>query len=146
MLDFLQRAKRIQALEDITAELHTKYAFARQKSTSVAVVPNYPSNDELYDTVCRARSDAILAVSELGMARGMLLNNMNTHTHIHIHVTTLAHEDTANGTHMTEALQEDGQEELHPDTTIDTPNSVEEGMEFDLFLLQEHNEFSSLVA
>lgn len=132
MLDFLHRAKRIQAQDEIVCELGQKYTFARQKQIGSGTYEQQrlPTDEEIHDEICSARFDAQAQIGKLGMV--IKLPNANLHIHIHQTLTQIMSQDCIVG----DGDQQPVDEQTTPDVTMaDT---------YDLFLLQQYNEFTNL--
>lgn len=131
MLDFLHRAKRIQAQDDIAVNLQEKYAFARQKPDGQHLAIHLPSDEVIYGIICTARVDALNEIERLGMS-------IVDRTNIPICVPATTHQ------HDTQIIEHEEPAVVVTDTDTEIESSSSVDVEYDLFLLQQHNEFESL--
>lgn len=132
MLDFLHRAKRIQALEDISRELKNKYVIARQQqSADHRPEESLPSNDDITKIINAALTDARTAVNELGMIGDTTQLEIPPITH----------------TNTQANVDEDTRPVFETEPADAPPNSAtcaDDDMRYDLYLLQKHNDFECL--
>lgn len=132
LLDFLHRSKRIQAQEEIICDLKSKYVFARQNhhQSDNAHQSALPSNEQIEQIVLRSQRDAEIEIRRLGMTT----DNQNV---IKIQMQQLPSNDVQHD-------DSDSDTESEIETMNGANKTPDEQTQFDLYLLQQHNQFSNL--